>query len=137
MKLGDEDEVELEAIAQLGTGREHAKWEPTTACAYKYYPRIVFRENCDECLECVDACPRGVLGEEDGKPAVLDTENCSMCKSCLRACDKGAVDVGYEEGKFIFRIETDGSVDPRDVLLKACDILREKAENIIAFCEGG
>ncbi len=137
VKLGDEDEVELEAIAQLGTGREHAKWEPTTACAYKYYPRIVFRENCDECLECVDACPRGVLGEEDGKPAVLDIENCSMCKSCLRACDKGAVDVGYEEGKFIFRIETDGSVDPRDVLLKACDILREKAENIIAFCEGG
>lgn len=45
--------------------------------------------------------------------------------------------MGYEEGKFIFRIETDGSVDPRDVLLKACDILRDKAERVITFCEGG
>ncbi|WP_370005029.1 DNA-directed RNA polymerase subunit D [Methanothermobacter sp. KEPCO 2] len=137
VKLGDEDEVELEAVAQLGMGRDHAKWEPTTACAYKYYPMITFTGECDECLECVDACPRGVLGGESGKPEVLDVENCSMCKSCVRACDKGAIVVGYEEGKFIFRIETDGSVDPKDVLLKACDILRDKAERVITFCEGG
>jgi len=64
---------------------------------------------------------------------VVDLENCSMCKSCVRACDKRAIDVGYEEGKFIFRIETDGSVDPKDVLLKACDILRDKAEQVITF----
>ena len=137
VKLEDDDELELEAVAQLGVGMEHAKWEPTTACAYKYYPKIEFTEDCDECLECIEACPRDVLGEESGKPMVIDVENCSMCKSCVRACDKRAIDVGYEEGKFIFRIETDGSVDPKDVLLKACDILRDKAERVITFCEGG
>ncbi|MCK9151344.1 DNA-directed RNA polymerase subunit D [Methanobacterium alcaliphilum] len=139
LKLKDNQEVELEAIAQLGIGIEHAKWEPTTACAYKFYPQITIDENCDECQNCVEACPRGVLefDQKAKKVEVVDLENCSMCKSCVRVCDTGAINIGYQEGKFIFIIETDGSIPPEEVLLKACDVLFEKADKIVTFCEGG
>lgn len=30
--------VALEAIARLGSGKEHAKWQPVTACSYKEMP---------------------------------------------------------------------------------------------------
>jgi DNA-directed RNA polymerase subunit D len=139
LKLKEDQEVELEASAQLGIGMDHAKWEPTTACAYKYYPEITVHENCDECQKCVEACPRGVLefDQKTKKVNVVDIENCSMCKSCVRVCETGAIDIGYQEGNFIFRIETDGSVPPEEVLIKACDVLSIKADNFITFCEGG
>ncbi len=139
LKLGEDQEVELEAIAQLGIGLNHAKWEPTTACAYNYYPLITIDENCLNCQKCVEACPRGVLDfdEKDEQVNVVDIENCSMCKSCIRACDNQNINVSYVEGDFIFTIETDGSMPPEEVLSKACDILSEKADKIITFCEGG
>ncbi|MGC9517397.1 MAG: DNA-directed RNA polymerase subunit D [Methanomicrobiales archaeon] len=136
LRLKKDEVVELAAIAQLGIGLEHAKWEPTTACAYKYYPKITIDDNCDACGKCAEECPRGVLEVVEGKEkvTVVDNENCSMCGTCMRTCPTGAIDVGAEEGKFIFRIESDGSLSPEEILMKACDVLSEKSEKITEFC---
>jgi DNA-directed RNA polymerase subunit D len=45
--------------------------------------------------------------------------------------------VGYQENNFIFKIETDGSMPPKEVLLKACDVLSDKADEFITFSKGG
>lgn len=138
LKLKEGEEVELEAIAQLGIGLEHAKWEPTTSCAYKYYPKITIdKEKCDECAKCAEACPRGILefDEKKNEVKILDLENCSTCKTCVNTCESGAITVEGEEGKFIFSIETDGSLSPEEILTRACDILSEKSDKIIEFCE--
>lgn len=138
LKLREGEEVELEAIAQLGIGLEHAKWQPTTSCAYKYYPKITIdKEKCEECAKCADACPRGILefDEKKNEVKILDIENCSTCKTCVNTCESGAITVESEEGKFIFRIETDGSLSPEEILTRACDILSEKSDKIIEFCE--
>lgn len=140
MKLKEGEEVELEAIAQLGIGLEHAKWQPTTACAYKYYPKITIdTEKCESCAKCVEECPRGILefDDENNKVNILDIENCSMCKTCAKGCESDAITVEGQEGKFIFKIETDGSLPPEEVLTRACDILSGKTDQIIEFCEGG
>jgi DNA-directed RNA polymerase subunit D len=133
LKLKDDQEVELEATAQLGIGMEHAKWEPTTACAYKFYPQITIGEDCEGCQKCAESCPRGVLefDKKTKKVKVVDIENCSMCKSCFRVCESRSIDIGFDDNRFIFRIETDGSTPPEEVLIKACDVLSEKADKII------
>ena len=51
--------------------------------------------------------------------------------------DESYINVGYHENDFIFRIETDGSMPPKEVLLQACDELGEKADKFIRFSEGG
>jgi len=138
LKLKEGEEVELEAIAQLGIGLEHAKWQPTTSCAYKYYPKITIdKEKCEECAKCAEACPMGILefDEKKNEVKILDIENCSTCKTCVNTCESGAITVEGEEGKFIFRIETDGSLSPEEILTRACDILSEKSDKIIEFCE--
>jgi len=140
MKLRDGEEVELEAIAQLGIGLEHAKWQPTTTCAYQNYPRITIDvDKCELCGKCAEECPRGVLqlDEKKNQIIVVDLENCSMCKTCVKDCEAGAVKVESEEDKFIFNIETDGSLSPEEVLKTACDILAQKSDKIITFCKGG
>ena len=139
LKLKDGEDVELEAVAKLGLGKEHAKWIPTTVCAYKQYPKITFNEDLEVDYGCADACPRGILkaDKRSKKIKVNNIENCSMCKSCVRASENNYVDVGYEKDNFIFRLETDGSMTPEEVLLRACDVLDEKTEKFISFCKGG
>jgi DNA-directed RNA polymerase subunit D len=131
LKLKEDEEVYLEAYAQLGLGKEHAKWEPTTACAYKFYPQITFGDDCNSCGHCAEACPRGVIEYKEDKVEITDLSNCSMCKSCYRACEGRTINIGFDDSKFIFKIETDGSIPPEEVLLKACDVLSKKADNII------
>ena len=149
VKLKEGEELNIEAVAKVGYGKEHAKWMPTTVCAYKQYPEITFDEDKEVDYDCALACPRGVLKSDkrSKKIKILDIENCSMCKSCVRssinraaangAPDKSYINVGYRENDFIFRIETDGSMPPKEVLLKACDVLGEKADKFIRFSEEG
>ncbi len=139
VKLKENQEIELEAVAKLGFGKDHAKWMPTTVCAYKQYPKITFNKDVDPDYDCASKCPRGILKSDKRSKIikVLDIENCSMCKSCVRACVNDYIQVGYEENNFIFKIETDGSMPPKEVLLKACDVLAAKTDDIIEFSKGG
>lgn len=136
VRLREDEEIELEAIAELGLGSEHAKWQATTTCGYKYYPKIeIDNDKLTDLEEYVKECPRNVLQIEDDKLVVNDIENCSTCRTCQRISerDDNAIIVDFEEGKYIFKLETDGSLTPREVLTIACDILTEKADNIINF----
>ena len=139
VKLKEGEEIHLEAVAKVGYGKEHAKWMPTTVCAYKQYPEITFNDDGEIDYDCASACPRGVLKSDrrSKKIKVLDIENCAMCKSGGRASTNGYINVGYRENDFIFRIETDGSMPPKEVLLKACEVLGEKADKFIRFSEEG
>lgn len=138
LKLRKNESIELEAIAKLGLGKNHAKWIPTTVCAYKNYPKITIDNDKDLDFECADVCPRGVLryDEKSETLEVVDIENCSMCKSCVKECYSGAIDVDFEENDFIFNLETDGSISPKEVLLTACNVLIGKTDEIIEFSEG-
>jgi len=139
LKLRNDEEVELEAIAKLGKGLEHAKWQPTTSSAYKYYPVITIdTEKCEVCAKCAEECPRGVLefDEKEDQILVVDPENCNMCKTCMKDCEVEAITVEGLEDKFIFTIETDGSLKPEEVISKACDILALKSDKIIKFTKG-
>jgi len=40
VKLAKNQKLKLEAYARLGRGKTHAKWQPVSMCAYKYYPKI-------------------------------------------------------------------------------------------------
>ncbi|MBR5503342.1 MAG: DNA-directed RNA polymerase subunit D [Methanobrevibacter sp.] len=142
LKLKEDQDVDLEAVAKLGIGKDHAKWVPTTVCAYKQYPEITFNEDEEVVYQVADACPRGVLeaNRDEGIIEVIDIENCSLCKTCVRtakAAGSKFINVGYRENDFIFKIETDGSMPPKEVLLEACRVLDEKADEFITFSEGG
>ena len=139
VKLKEDEVIDIEAVAKVGYGKEHAKWMPTTVCAYKQYPEITFNEDEEIDYDCALACPRGVLKSDrrSKKIKILDIENCIMCRSCVRASTNGYINVGHKDNDFIFRIETDGAMPPKEVLLKACDVLGEKAEKFIKFSDEG
>lgn len=132
VKLEDDQAILLYATAELGTAKEHAKWQPTSGVGYKYYPKIEFDEDkCDHCGECVEACPVDILEINDGKINVTDIKECTLCKSCVDVCDTGGIDVQGREDKFILRYETDGSLTAEDTLKKSLEVLDEKFDDFI------
>jgi DNA-directed RNA polymerase subunit D len=138
VKLTGDQKVVVEGKAFLATGKDHAKWQPTTACGYKNYPVIEIDEHCDGCGMCVDECPRGVLGTEAGRIMVLDgkLEDCSLCRLCERAClsasigGAASIRVNPDPTRFIFSVEGDGSLPVLSILSAAVGNLRKKATEL-------
>jgi DNA-directed RNA polymerase subunit D len=126
VKLAEGQKLEFTAIARLGVGREHAKWQPGVV-SYKYMPVIeINHKACDACEACVSACPQSILLIEDGRLKVVDVERCTLCKACEEACPKGAIKVGHDDTKFIFKVESTGCMPPEQILSKALEVMEEK-----------
>ncbi|MEE8402066.1 MAG: DNA-directed RNA polymerase subunit D [Candidatus Hydrothermarchaeaceae archaeon] len=127
-RLGKHQKISLEAEAVLGTGKEHVKWQPAIV-GYKYYP-IINIKKCSMCKECVDACPVDILKASKSKITVTDPKLCTLCNSCTDVCDEDAIAVSGDDRTFIFNIESQGALDPKEIFKKACEILEEKAHKL-------
>ncbi len=128
IKLERGQRLELTAIARLGFGKEHAKWQPGVV-AYKYMPVFELNEKaCDGCGACVKACPVNIIKLSKGKPKISDITLCTMCKGCAEACPPKAIRIGSDPTKFIFRIDSAGGMPPKQILLKAMGALKGKLD---------
>ena len=119
----------LEAEAVLGRGKDHAKWQAVIAPGYKYYPIININQDKldeDSRRRAIEACPKRILEEKDGKLIVKNIEECSLCKSCMEVTEEGAIEVKGDESKYIFKFETDGSLDAKTILIESAKILEKK-----------
>ncbi|MEA2054480.1 MAG: DNA-directed RNA polymerase subunit D [Candidatus Thermoplasmatota archaeon] len=130
LRLLKDQRIILEAEAELGTGKKHAKWQTVSGAGYTYYPKIVITNECNGCMECIKMCPRGVLGVKKGKVAVKNLEECSLCKSCAEACANNAIKVEGNPNKIIFHFETDGSLTARRAFIEGLKILYKKYDEL-------
>ncbi|MEM2282666.1 MAG: DNA-directed RNA polymerase subunit D [Candidatus Hadarchaeales archaeon] len=132
VKLEEKQELEFEAIARLGFGKVHAKWQPAL-CSYKYMPVVTIHPRaCNGCGDCVEVCPKKILRVEGDKVRVSEVELCIMCKACQRACKRGAIEVGWDDTKFLFHLESTGTMPPQEILEKGLEALKEKFEDFIS-----
>jgi DNA-directed RNA polymerase subunit D len=126
IKLAKEQKLRLEAYIRLGKGKNHAKWQPVSMCTYKYLPKIeVSSKRCDACGKCIEICPRKVLAKTGNRIEVRDLMACTLCQDCVTVCPQNpkAIEVGWEEGAFIFSLESTGALPSERILLEATKIL--------------
>jgi DNA-directed RNA polymerase subunit D len=126
IKLAKGQKLKLEAYARLGKGKNHAKWQPVSMCAYKYFPKIeVLAKNCESCQKCVDICPKKVLTVKDAKIDVRDLLACNLCMDCVEACpeEPKRIKVEWEKNAYIMNIESTGVLPPETIIRQATKIL--------------
>jgi len=131
VKLADDQALLAYATAELGTGRQHAKWQATVGAGYRYFAIIeIDGGKCDVGCSCVEICPKGVLAKDGRKVVVKHPEKCNLCNSCVEMCETEAIKVTGDPTKILFRFETDGSVPAKDILINGLKILEERFEQV-------
>jgi 2-oxoglutarate ferredoxin oxidoreductase subunit delta len=62
----------------------------------------VDNRSCDACWDCIEACPKQVLGKIDviwhRHVIIRNAAACNGCKKCVRACERGAIEYTYIAG---------------------------------------
>jgi len=137
VKLSDKQGILAYAIAELGTGRDHAKWSPCHGVGYRYYPQVeVNQKKVTDARAIVDSCPTKVF-EETGKNQVTVAREieCIFCGQCEDAGGKDAVTIRGNERKFVFTMETDGSINAHEALLHGLRRLQEMSEEFAGAIE--
>ncbi len=134
VRLAPNQRLKLEAYAKLGKGLEHAKWQPVSACTYKFMPIVkIDATKCDGCGDCVKYCPKKVFHMDKSKPVVQNEINCTLCMECIRHCpiEPPPIKISHDKSTFIFYIESTGSMPASKLVEEAAKILVRKTQSII------
>lgn len=125
MKLGKNQELVAECVAQKGMGQIHAKWSPVSICSLKYEPIITLKEsrnlevNLAQKEDIVNCCPRKVFEIEENTENLMASraKECIYCFECLKVTEKLDMEdyITITEGEYIFEIESNGSLKTDEI----------------------
>eukprot|EP01132_Coremiostelium_polycephalum_P008559 gene8559-10528_t len=143
VKLRKGQEIRLKAIAKKGMGKEHAKWSPACVATYQFKPKITINHNrFDELNEgqkedFVNSCPTKVYSytpNQRQQVTIEDPLRCMFCMECKKKADAlgkpDLVSIEQRTDKFIFTVETNGSLRPEEIVLSAIQIIKRKLTDI-------
>lgn len=123
VKLKEGQELEFEAIAMLGTGKEHTKWSPGLIWYY-HEPTIKVDNSNKEFDAYKDKYPPQVF---DGK-GKIDKEKISTPEliDAVTGINDDIVNVTFDRESFVFTVESFGALAPREIVTRSLDIFGEK-----------
>ena len=130
-KLLKGQEIEFEATAVLGHGKNHMKFSPGLVW-YKHKPEITIDEKKITNAEAIaQSCPMNVYETKDGKLKIIK-ENQNKCHLCLACTDisKNAVNIDNNQDEFIISIEPWGQLTPAEMAATAAEMFIETLDEM-------
>ena len=125
IELKEGQRLELEADAKLGYGKDHAKHQGGVAVGYRHLQRVDVGGEKGDYEDDEAEIIRGVI-EEDGE--LVETE--SFDNDLSQRYPGKEVTVEDVPNAFIFDVETDGSMPVDELVLKAVETLRLRADEL-------
>ncbi len=124
VKLQEDQQLELEATAVLGKGKDHVKFSPALAF-FKAYPTI---ETKGTVSKIGDICPKNILELKGNKVVIKDLLKCDLCEVCAEKNNN--INLKLSEKDFIFVIESWGQLKPKQMLVEALNQLEAKLQDL-------
>ncbi len=114
VKLGPKQAMLVSADAVLGRGKQHAKWQATSGVSYKYHREFeVDKHSFPEWSAIKEKCHRSVLKENSKTITFTDDFPCRLFNKLF---ESDGVKITEDDTNFVFKFETDGSLDPLVIL---------------------
>jgi DNA-directed RNA polymerase subunit D len=125
VQLAEGQAILIYATAILGTGKDHAKWQPTHGVGYRYLPIVKVGNKTIDVLDpkvpfCTSHMITTATDEEETRELSSD---CNVCAAFSEAYKTNTIKAANDPSRIVLRFETDGSISAKDVLLKALEIL--------------
>ena len=121
VKLLKGQELELEATAKLGQGREHVKWSPGLVW-YVYEPVITVNNDSPKFAEFKSKYPPQVFDKNGKIDKKLIVGN--LVDACDGVCPE-VVKVEHNANNFVYNIEPWGQLSAKEIATAAADMLLE------------
>ncbi len=128
VNLLKDQELEFEAMAVLGKGKNHAKWSPGYAY-YRNMPKIKINKSPENKEDIAKFCPAGVFSVSAGKLKIEKEDACILCGDCEERSN-GDVSVEANENEFMFTLESWGQLTPKEIFESCLTEVRKKLENM-------
>ncbi len=131
VKLLKEQEIELEATAKLGQGKEHVKFSPGLAY-YRYLPIFsIDSGKCTNAEEVAKACSVNVFDVKNEKLVINKNNeyNCHLCGACADIAANGSVKLNETDSDYLFFIEPWGQLSVKEMLTTALEMFSKEIEN--------
>ena len=144
VKMGPGQRLKLKAVARMGIAKEHAKWSPVAVATYRFWPIITVNEEqvatltMEQKQELVDVCPDRILEIDDVTGTIKPVENywdISTFTEDLknhqdslkkRKEDDDFVTIQHSTDRFIFTVESTGSMDADEIVMSALRVLKDR-----------
>ncbi len=137
VQLAEGQAILIYATAQLGTGKEHAKWQATHGVGYAYAPVLKAGSKTLDTLDpSLPFCTAHMLTTSPTEETVELPEDCAECRKFREAYKVDSVKIASDPTRFVLQFETDGSLAAKEVLLKALDLLAERFGDLATQAEG-
>ena len=119
VKLLKDQELEFEATATLGIGRDHAKYSPAHAW-YRNVPELDV-EKVKDGGKVISVCPANVFEMKGSKINVKNAQACVLCGACVDA--DGNVKLNQKTDEYLLYVESFGQLKAEDILSNAVEVL--------------
>jgi DNA-directed RNA polymerase subunit D len=131
VKLIKGQTLELEAVATLGKGLEHAKWSPGLAF-YKYKPVVEIKKGVADPKGIVNACPLNIFEVKNNELKIKEESllKCHLCGACAEL-DPEHIKLNESDKDFVFTVESWGQLPVKEIVTKAVSIIENKADELI------
>lgn len=130
IKLLKGQEVELEATAVLGRGKDHVKWSPGHVW-YKYKPVVDIKKNPENADEIAKRCPLDVFDSKNKKLSINKDNylDCTLCGECVDL-SAGDIKLGESGEDFVFFVESFGQLSCKEMVQRAMDEFGEDLDDL-------
>jgi len=131
VELKEGQRVMLEAVAHVGYGRDHVRWQAGVACGYKHISTVE-AEPCPECGNKIVELPEDAVLMASSVENITEKAElkCTKCGYVRHIFDltNPSLKISYDSHSFIFSAESDGSYSASELVLKAADVIKGRAE---------
>jgi DNA-directed RNA polymerase subunit D len=123
-KLAEKQAIRFEAYAQLGQGKIHPKWTPTSMCVYQNVSVVPITDKT-QAEDCVGDCGDAAVIEGDNLK-IIDIQKFDSCKRCREFVPHELILENLKEDEFLFTVESTGALPPQRIVTEAVKILKKK-----------